>query len=127
MHSRHGPSLSLSTRLQSLVNLYKCIWLSYILSANSTYYHSISNCFFYEVYLSRINCTFSTRPPFNSSYTSAKSSQPLQMYSAATFHLLIIYNVLLSLNFSFLVFELYSLDALENILSMNLHCIIKFF
>ena len=54
---------NLPTRLQSLVNLYKSIPLPYFLSANDTYYRSISNRFFDTVYLSRIYCTFPSWPP----------------------------------------------------------------
>ena len=55
--------LTLPTRLQSLINLYKSIPLPYFLSANDTYYRSISNRFFDTVYLSRIYCTFPSWPP----------------------------------------------------------------
>ena len=51
VHSDHGPSFTLSTRLQSLVNLYKCFQLRYILSANITYRPSFSK-------LSLILCMF---------------------------------------------------------------------
>ena len=78
------PPLTLPTRLQSLINLYKSIPLPYFLSANNTYYRSISNRFFDTVYLSRIYCTFRSWPPSsNSSYASTKSSQPLRMYLAS--------------------------------------------
>ena len=63
VHSRHGPPLTLPTRLQSLVNLYECNQLPYFLSANNTYYRSISNRFFDTVSLSRIYCTFRSWPP----------------------------------------------------------------
>ena len=63
MHSRNGPYLSLSTRLQSLVNLYKCIGLPYFLSANNIYYPSFSNRFLDAVYPSRIYYSFQSWPP----------------------------------------------------------------
>ena len=73
-------TLTLLTRLQSLINLYKSIPLPYFLSANNTYYRSISNRFFGTVSFSRISCTFqSWHPPSNSSYASTKSSQPLRV------------------------------------------------
>ena len=57
------PPLTLPTRLQSLVNLYKCIQLPYFLSANNTYCRSIPNRFFDTVYLSLIYYTFRSAPP----------------------------------------------------------------
>ena len=57
------PSLTLPTRLQSLINLYKSIPLPYFLSANNAYHRSISNRFFDTVYISRIYCTFRSAPP----------------------------------------------------------------
>ena len=62
VHSEHGPPFTLSTHLQSVVNLYKYIQLPYFLSGNNIYYHSISNCFFDAVYLSHIYCIFSSCP-----------------------------------------------------------------
>ena len=59
----HSPPLTLPISLQSLVNLYECNQLPYFLSANDTYYRSISNRFFDTVYLSRIYCTFPSWPP----------------------------------------------------------------
>ena len=73
------PSLTLPTRLQSLINLYKSIPLPYFLSANNTYHRSISNRFFDTVSLSRITVHSGHGPPSNSSYASTKSSQPLRM------------------------------------------------
>ena len=112
-----APPFTLSTRLQSLLNLYKCIQLRYFLSANNTYCPSFSN-------FSLILCIFLVMavhsehgPPFTLS-THLQSVVNLYKYIQLPYFLsgnniIIIPSLTVSLmQCIFLIFTVYSRHAL---------------